>query len=512
MYRSTRVFLAAALTLAAAAPSARGSTFTWNNTAGGSFTTAGNWTKTVNTDGSTRPGGTSGVNDHAIIDLITGTPYVVSHSTNYSGSLASLFVDSPDVILEMPASGSTNIRSHFLVDDGSTSTITVDLNRGTLKLLRGSGSAEAFTERSGSGTSTLRIGSGFLVDVLPSNNIAVSLTDSTVSIAEQSGTIQVGMTLPPVLSVGATGPYKQHLIIANGFTNAGTIKLSNQVTGGPGGVTEADSNTYFDVLSGTFANTGTVQVLTGASDGTATLTDGLGTRDVNRRNLNLKLDNQSSGLLDIQNVGAQAARLGRATAETHTNSGTIAITAGATLALTADNTLTNQAGGRIQGDGTLDASLAGSGFSNAGILRPGAVSDAGALTIRATFANTATSALEIELGGTSAGSTYDQLNIIGDIDLGGTLDVSFLGGFESSISAADTFTVLTATDVDGFFSNATPVSGNVATLALGGGASIDVVYNADSVVLANYAVPEPTSLAILAVAGALVASRAGRKA
>ena len=47
----------------------------------------------------------------------------------------------------------------------------------------------------------------------------------------------------------------------------------------------------------------------------------------------------------------------------------------------------------------------------------------------------------MELGGTTAGSEYDQLVVTGNANLAGTLDVSLLGEFHPS--PGDSFTVLT---------------------------------------------------------------------
>lgn len=93
--------------------------------------------------------------------------------------------------------------------------------------------------------------------------------------------------------------------------------------------------------------------------------------------------------------------------------------------------------GYVKGVGTCDnCNITGTdapGFSTAAVNR-GSVSYNGTL--------------EIELGGTSPGSGFDQLNHIlgaGIADLGGTLDVSLIGGFTPT--AGDTFEIITATSV-----------------------------------------------------------------
>jgi hypothetical protein len=97
--------------------------------------------------------------------------------------------------------------------------------------------------------------------------------------------------------------------------------------------------------------------------------------------------------------------------------------------------------GYVKGVGTLDnVVITGTdapGFSPATVIR-GSVGYEGTL--------------EIEIGGTSPGSGYDQLNHIlgaGIADLGGTLDVSLINDFTPSIG--DTFEILTATAVQDAF-------------------------------------------------------------
>ena len=77
----------------------------------------------------------------------------------------------------------------------------------------------------------------------------------------------------------------------------------------------------------------------------------------------------------------------------------------------------------------------------------------------------------VELGGTTPGTQHDQLVVNGTATLGGTLKVSFTGGFTPSLG--DTFTILTATSVTGTF----------AAVEEPNGLSFAVAYNPTSVVL-----------------------------
>jgi len=193
--------------------------------------------------------------------------------------------------------------------------------------------------------------------------------------------------------------------------------------------------------------------------------------------------------------------------------------------------------GYVKGVGTCDfCNITGTdapGFSPAAVSR-GSVSYNGTL--------------EIEIGGTSPGSSFDQLNHIlglGIADLGGTLDVQLIDDFMASYG--DTFEIITATAVLGTFDvevlptlagalqllvdyQSTSVS---LLVGLAGDFDIDgdvdgadflmwqlgfgTIYDADDLAdwEANYgavaplsersaAVPEPNSLALLSLGGILV--------
>ncbi|RXJ51456.1 T9SS type A sorting domain-containing protein [Gelidibacter gilvus] len=86
----------------------------------------------------------------------------------------------------------------------------------------------------------------------------------------------------------------------------------------------------------------------------------------------------------------------------------------------------------------------GSNFANDGILSPGNTSKAtGTYNLNGMFTNytqTATGSLNIELGGTVAGDSYDQVIVKRSATLGGTLNVTLINGFQPAIG--DVFTVL----------------------------------------------------------------------
>lgn len=122
----------------------------------------------------------------------------------------------------------------------------------------------------------------------------------------------------------------------------------------------------------------------------------------------------------------------------------------------------------FSGNVTLQGSL-----SNEGTLAPG--NSPGIIKVLTNYDATATSVHNFEVGGT-ASSTYDQLQVGGNVLLNGTLNVSLINGF-----------VPGTTDVDLPIINGT-ISGTFATVNIP--SQYQLVYNSNSVVLrANATLP-----------------------
>jgi hypothetical protein len=161
-------------------------------------------------------------------------------------------------------------------------------------------------------------------------------------------------------------------------------------------------------------------------------------------------------------------------------SGTVTVGSGSTLQVVGDYTqyagLTSLAGGVLGASGTVNiqgGTLSGYGtinasVINAGVLSVGAAAATGTLSINGNYTQTSGGTLNIRLGGTTAGSQYDQLIVTGVATLDGTLNVSLINGFVPA--PGNSFKVLT-------FGSRT---GNFATmngLNLGGGHSLTPSYD-----------------------------------
>jgi hypothetical protein len=142
--------------------------------------------------------------------------------------------------------------------------------------------------------------------------------------------------------------------------------------------------------------------------------------------------------------------------------------------------------GTLSGSGTVNGNV-----MNAGQVVPGGVGAAGLMTVNGSYTQTAAGALNVELGGTTAGSQFDQLNVSGPAALDGALNVSRINGF--SPAAGNSFKVLT------FGSRGADFAAKNG-LILGGGLLLNPTYNQNDLTLGTgttsaYYLPPASGLA-----------------
>ena len=134
-----------------------------------------------------------------------------------------------------------------------------------------------------------------------------------------------------------------------------------------------------------------------------------------------------------------------------TNNGTVSIVAGNLNFLqgidNGENAVINLGDGTLNPGDTLNLasgdSLIGSGTLAANLVSSGTVSpgnSAGSITVQGDYTQSADGILEMELGGTTAGTQYDQLTVTGTATMAGTLNVSLIDGFIPQVG--DSFTIL----------------------------------------------------------------------
>ena len=329
----------------------------------------------------------------------------------------------------------------------------------------------------------------------PGGMIAAAGTGSTVQFF--SGTTIQGGTLT-TSSGGALGTASGNTVTLNGSTANGPVTNTGTYTG---------ANNSSTVLAGTINNTGNIQIAAGinttllqiaggqsvtlAGAGAVTLSTAGGAAIINQTSGGSTLVNAGNTIQGQGTIGNNGLAV--------TNQGTISVSfsgagpytqsAGSIVvpAATTDSmTSFSMSGGTAQVDGTLSSpvtvtgtgTLIGSGtvsggMSNGGAVQPG--DSPGILTVNnGNYTQTSAGALNIPIGGTTAGTQYSQLNVPGTATLGGTLNVTLTNGFAPA--SGNSFTILTAGSVSGTFATV-----NLPPLSSG---SWQVTYSATSVVLA----------------------------
>jgi hypothetical protein len=114
-----------------------------------------------------------------------------------------------------------------------------------------------------------------------------------------------------------------------------------------------------------------------------------------------------------------------------------------TLAVTPSSATIQIQGGVLQGSGTISNNV-----SNSGTVAPG--DSPGTLQISGNYTQTSAGTLQIEIGGTTAGTQYDQLHVSGAASLNGALQVVLVNGF--SPASGDSFDILDWGTLSGKFS------------------------------------------------------------
>ena len=361
------------------------------------------------------------------------------------------------------------------------------ITNGTLRssgggLLRNS-SGSTFTDVTLSSGSTLQILSGTVATfggTLTSSGTVQLLsegksTDFAVAsggLTLVGGTIELGNNAGNRITGSATLVNQSATIRGSGQLGTGQLALTNS------GTIQANQSTALTVdLSPTsgFTNQGTLSATSGGS-------------------------------LIFRNGLTNASAVSVDSTSSFTSQGAFTQTAGTTSLQggTFSATSSSFQGGTLQGSGTLSGSV-----SNSGTLAPGSAgtgSGIGTFTFNQTLTLTSTSLLQIDIGSLT---NFDRINAE-NLFLNGGLAVTFANGFQSSVQATDTFTIMSTT-------NASGVSGTFAGLADGtrfaltNGGSLQVNYTGNSVVLSNFlAIPEPSTYALIGF-GAVVILIAQRR-
>jgi hypothetical protein len=308
---------------------------------------------------------------------------------------------------------------------------------------------------------TLTVRHGFLPDFPTTSMVNGPLTNAagatlTVSDADLIGTQGMTNNGSIVLVDGdiVSGAGLATLTVTGGtLTNApgaaitvqsgGGLSLLNAALDNQGTLTVADET----ALTGSVSNSGMIDVQGGSfakGSLTVTLTDS-----------SVPFTNQ--GTITVDDLLTLIVRGGD-----FANAGTVTIGSFGFLTVTGGYTQTDgltllNGGILAAGGGSVDVEggvLAGSGVINASVLNNtemdvGQPGSPGTLTIVGDYTQTAGGNLVIEIGGTNAGTDFDQLNITGQATLDGTLTVNLINGFQPA--SGQSFTVMTFGSGSGAF-------------------------------------------------------------
>ena len=143
-----------------------------------------------------------------------------------------------------------------------------------------------------------------------------------------------------------------------------------------------------------------------------------------------------------------------------------------------------QEAGELQGNGRLMGDV-----SNGVLVAPGA--SLGRLTIAGNYAQVSTGTLQIDLGGLSPGTDFDQLSVMGSTTLDGTLSVSLVNSFSPKLG--DSFDILDWGTLSGTFST-------LQLPALGNNLAWDTSQLYTTGVISVTTVPEPRTAVLFAMA------------
>jgi hypothetical protein len=337
-------------------------------------------------------------------------------------------------------------------------------------------SGGSVTVSAASAISSLTISGGTLTISAASSIAALTLSGGTLAGASPAtvtgtftwtgGTVSSSsLTLAGTSSLSVSG--------LSSLTDSGTVYNSGTATWTGGGTLHINSGTWNTTSGGTFvANATAAETIsvgfgmsstftnagTFSKTGTATTTfastvtiTNTGTTSVSAGTLVLTTGS-TSGTISLAS-GTELDLAGTftlASASSITGSGTVKITGGTTTlggTVTASSVTVNS-GATLTGVATINANVTNNGtlleknvFLVSGVL--------GILVINGNFTQGFGGTLNMLIGGTTAGTGYDQLQISGTATLGGTLTVGTVSGY--TIPTGQTFSLLTYGSYSGSF-------------------------------------------------------------
>ncbi|TAK46426.1 MAG: filamentous hemagglutinin N-terminal domain-containing protein [Betaproteobacteria bacterium] len=373
------------------------------------------------------------------------------------------------------AGGTLNIDSTAgwsFVSNPTTQDGAVD-NAGTINVNTGTAWEVAFTQ---AGTGSLNIAAGKFLSLQNGQSIAGTVnvgTGSTLWVSERhgvnasfsgttiggSGTVQVVAGAGPVADfTNVSAPSAKLLVGSGGTANvlAGTTTFAAlEITGGTlDGDGTLNVTASLNQSGGSQSGGGTTVLASGATGTLGAVSVGrnltnIGTLDLSGTSISGLFTN--AGVVNVTGVVSASGGMMQ-------NAGLTTVPAGQTLGVGGSGLVL--AGGTLVGNGTIDGNV----FNTAGIVAPGA--SPGILTINGDYTQGANGALTVDVGGTIAGSEYDQLVVNGDVFLDGNLNTLLFGSYTPL--PGDSYTIISATGtITGSFANVFQPAGLLPPTAAG---------------------------------------------
>ena len=273
--------------------------------------------------------------------------------------------------------------------------------------------------------------------------------------------------LSNLATISPTGAFT--LSGSSNFMTAGSFTNNGALTVGSGSTFDVHGNlTNFSkttLTGGTYAITGTLQ-FNGAN--------------IVNNDAKIALSGVNSKIVDQTGANGLANFANNATAGTitlagnrtfttagrFTDAGALKVSKGSSFTVGANGSYT-ETGGSTTVDGTLTTTgsgkiniTSGSVFGNGGTFNGNVISDgtfnvgdaikrAGRLAITGSYTQSSGGILPIDIGGTTAGTLYDQLNISGAATLGGTLNLDLINNFTPTLGT--TFDIMNFSGKAGTF-------------------------------------------------------------
>lgn len=389
--------------------------------------------------------------------LALGPSSTVTINGQASLSNGAYFSDSGSVIVASAAtvqcqtSGSTN----GFESSGFTNNGAITVNSGQLLIMSGTGGTNNGTINASAGGASVLVEDGFtnVSGGILEGNFVISGTLTINSALNYVGTLTIGIptnggtingtgpltipsgstlsapsatngganiNVPTTIAAGAqmnvavaTGIGAN--ITANGpvtFSNAGNCSSSATLT----------CNAALNITSTNIGGSGTIAI---GSAGTLTSINGAGTNSLAGNSvLNAGTVITQTGTLNLGSNYIQSA------GSTQLNGGNLS----GTIQLN---------GGTLTGVGSVSGNV-----TNGATITLAGASAAGTLAITGNYTQAAGGALSIAIGGTTAGTQFDQVTVTGTASLKGTLNVAL---FNSFAPGGNTFSILTAATVTGAF-------------------------------------------------------------